>query len=59
MTHTEALNLLLAHACPSHNDGDLSFFTIDLHCQSFEVVARLVSTLNTIQYEIVSVKEAV
>lgn len=55
MTHTEALNLILAHACPQANDDDVSTFVFDLHCQEVTVKARLVSTFQTIQYEILSV----
>lgn len=58
--HYELMNLLLAHNCPSNasNDptDDHAVFTIELHCVTFEVTARLTSTVNTIQYEIIDYK---
>ena len=57
MTHTEALDLILANTCPSDAPrGDVLTFDLDLHCTVARVQARLLSTMNTIQYEIVSVE---
>lgn len=59
LDHTTVLNLLLSHACPvDDRTGDTRTFRIDLHCKEVEVEARLVSTFQTIQYEIVAVRDA-
>lgn len=56
MTHEEALNLILAHACSSETlPNDVQVFPIETHCVSFTVKARLLSTVGSIQYEILNV----
>lgn len=56
--HEAVLNLLLSHACPvDDRTTDVSTFRIDLHCKEVEVDARLVSTMDTIKYEIVAVRD--
>ena len=56
MNHVDALNLILANACPSEVlDDDIKVFILELHCGEAEVRARLISTMNTIQYEVLSV----
>lgn len=59
MTHTETLNLILANSCPSETwtnaDGTVTYkFGIVTHCVEWEVTATLASTMNTIQYNIIS-----
>lgn len=58
MTHTQVLNLILAHACPQDYDNvrDVHIFRIETHCTEWLIEARLVSTVREIQYEIVSIK---
>lgn len=57
MTHTEALNLILSHACPSQIFGEDGYeFVIDTHCTSLRVRANLVSSVDTVQYDILSVE---
>jgi hypothetical protein len=57
MEHDDALNLMLANACPrAENDGDIRYFEFDLHCATAKVKAEVVSTLSTIQYKIISVE---
>lgn len=57
MNHTEALNLLLANSCRvDHGEDDLRTFVFDLHCVEAKITARLVSTVDSIQYEIINVE---
>lgn len=59
MTHTDALNLILANCCSNpapHKGEDVLMFDIELHCMQVTVYAKLVSTMNAIQYEIVSLE---
>jgi hypothetical protein len=51
MTHEEALNLLLSHACPVDDQNDVSDFVVDLHCQRMRIKARY---LGDLKYEIVA-----
>lgn len=56
MTHEEALNLILAQSCHNGPDeNDVRTFHITLHCVEMQVKAKLASTVDTIQYEIVDV----
>lgn len=59
MTHADALNMILANACPAqdHDDGSRTF-VLELHCVIMEVRARLASTVGSIQYEVISVEIA-
>ena len=56
MNHTDALNLILSNACPMRVEGDEYTFHVELHCAIAVVNARLISTKDTIQYEILSVE---
>jgi hypothetical protein len=59
LDHTSVLDLLLSHACPvDDRKTGVSTFRIDLHCKVVEVDARLVSTVETIKWEIVAVRDA-
>jgi hypothetical protein len=55
MTHKEALDLILSHACPMFDDGDVYAFRLNLHCVEVLVRARLLSTSDAIKYEILTV----
>lgn len=57
MDHEYALNHLLANACPTwvSDDGDIRQFTFDIHCVEAVITAKLVSTVDSIQYEIISI----
>ena len=56
MTHEEALNLILAHACPQEIDDYIGTYVIELHCNMVKVTAELVSTFEMIQYKIHDIK---
>jgi hypothetical protein len=58
MTHTEALNMILANNCPAHLDLDtgVATFVIPVHCVTFQVCARLkaITPESGIEYDILS-----
>lgn len=60
MNHETAFNLLLANCCPKGSVGpaadNIDVYEFDLHCRTARVTAKLVSTVNTIQFEIISVE---
>lgn len=60
MTHEEAFNLLLANCCPKGSAGhaadNTDVYEFDLHCRTARVTAKLVNTVNTIDFEIISVE---
>jgi hypothetical protein len=57
VTHIEALDLILANACPADLLADgVRTFHLQLHCREVEVKAKLISTVDRIQYEILDVK---
>lgn len=51
----DALDTILANNCPMANEGDVYTFSIDLHCSTVIVKARLISTMGGIHYEPLSV----
>lgn len=55
MDHTTALNLILANCCPVRRVADTDVFILEGHCMDFTVYAKLVSTKDSIQYEIIKV----
>jgi hypothetical protein len=59
MTHTEALNMILANSCPSQVLGLGAEYIIKTHCASFRVYATLqpITPEQGIRYNIVSVEE--
>lgn len=60
MDHKTVLNKLLADACPFeldvNGDPDVRTFIIETHCVSHKITARLVSTVDEIQYEILGME---
>ena len=60
MTHTEALNLILSHACPANYNKEtkVNTYLIDVHCQTIRVDAILTGTVPTITYDVLSVTNA-
>jgi hypothetical protein len=56
MTHEEALNKILAEACPSYceEEKNVKHFTIELHCATMRVVAK---SLGNLKFEIISVEK--
>jgi hypothetical protein len=52
MTHTDALNKILAHSCPRDEERGVSTFHLDLCCNEVLVKARY---LGKYRYEILSV----
>lgn len=57
MTHEEALNLMLANSCHNTNLDGNDVFIFEGHCLMFRITAKLISTLDTIQYEIINLEE--
>jgi len=56
MNHEQALNMMLANSCHNTDAEGNDIFMLEGHCLTFRVTARLVSTLETIQYDIVNVE---
>lgn len=54
MTHEEALNKILAEACPYHIEEGVHQYSIELHCARIMVLAR---PLGNLKYEIHSVQK--
>lgn len=42
MDANEVLTAMLDNACPEEVNGDIRSFSIDLHCVSFQITARLI-----------------
>jgi hypothetical protein len=51
----DALDTILANNCPLTQEGDVYTFSIELHCSTVTVKARLISTMGGIHYEPISV----
>lgn len=56
ISHEAALNLILANECRIGIEGDVEYFEFDLHCKIVKIAAKLISTIDTIKYEIVSIE---
>lgn len=59
MTHEEALNRILAQACPNNiaeEDAAIRTYYIELHCTALSIRAR---SLGNLSYEILSVEKAI
>jgi hypothetical protein len=57
MTHTDALNKILAHSCPKSETNGVSLFHLDLCCNEVYVEARYIGDHSERHdYEILSVE---
>lgn len=54
LDHYDVLNAILANDCPKsmEDDGFVRTFEFELHCMTVRIKTRLISTVDTIQYEI-------
>ena len=57
MTHEDALNFILEHACATEWTPDCSTFRIETHCSTLLIRAVMVSTMNGIKFDIIAVTE--
>lgn len=54
MEHYDVLNAILSEDCPREimEDGLVRIHEFELHCMTVRITAKLISTVDTIQYEI-------